>query len=97
MNNKYIYIEVDTNDGDIISVASLATDNDIMKFKSIYKKIGGCMEEWGDGDVCSRDPLIVYPELTKNDKDFINDYMPYDDYGFHSVNKIKIFNLVEEL
>lgn len=97
---KFIYINVDTNDGDYIGELSSINDSEIELLKSIISKmpkdedsiryeVGDC----GDDDNKEGD----YDYITQEEKDFLNRFTPSCEYGFHTIQEVSIVSEIETL
>lgn len=93
---KYIIVEADTNDGDYITEKSIITDEKIIKLKEILNKCE--IDSWGRGDMKDddNDPKILYPELTGEEIEFIEDFLPFGEYGIHTIESIEILEISNE-
>ncbi|HEX8586148.1 MAG TPA: hypothetical protein VF680_17280 [Allosphingosinicella sp.] len=96
---KYIIVQADTNDGDYINKKTQITEDDIIKVKDILSKlnIGSYDLSWGRGDIQDEDndPHILYPQLSEEEIEFLENYIPYGEYGIHTIESIEILTVVE--
>ena len=83
-----IYIEVDTNDGDYVGDLKGISVSELSRFKEIAEKVGDGFANWAEGDCAETTPEDAYPQLNGEEIEFIGDFMPYCEYGFHTVEKI---------
>jgi len=110
---KYIIIVADTNDADYITGKKEITDIELEKIMPVIKclqerkrlyestKNWEYCHNWEIGEF-SRDftPEKLYVDtecLTKDDVDFFNKFIPYDEFGFHTIESIEIIIVSQEL
>lgn len=100
MNIKYAIVEADTNDGDYVMEQTVITDEDINVVKNAIAKLNGIGSglAWGKGDMRedNNDPHKIYPQLSDLEIDIINDISPHGEYGIHTIESIKILEVVSE-
>ncbi|QIW90428.1 UNVERIFIED_ORG: hypothetical protein GCAPEGMB_00081 [Vibrio phage V07] len=93
----HIYVEVDTNDGDYVGGLTAASSEEIERFETLVHLSGDSLASWTEGECQDRPNSEVYPQFSENDIEFISDKMPYCEYGFHTVEKIKIVDVLNTL
>jgi hypothetical protein len=100
---KYLIIKADTNDGDYVTEKSEVSDAEIEKIKPIIEVIAACTEDhnFPDGECSDPDELEnLYLEsglLTEQQLDFIKPYIPYGEYGVHTIESVEILVVSEEI
>lgn len=96
MTQVQVYIKADTNDGDYItSEKRLYEKADIDTIRKVAAAIKNCeaFHNWGMGEYCrdNESPYVVYKDvLTDDEIDLFNEYVPYGEYGIHSIEQIQI-------
>ena len=85
-----IYIEVDTNDGDYVGDLKDISEKDVTRLSELVKKSGDNLSSWEEGECADSEPEDVYPDFTEDEIEFISDFMPNVEYGFHTLIGIKI-------
>ena len=99
---KYIIIEADTNNGDYVTECSLINDNEIELLKPIVEAIKNIdNDNWETGECCcEHDPYGLYVEtkiLTEEQVDWFQQFVPYGEYGIHTIESILIMEFIEKL
>lgn len=109
---NYIMIVADTNDGDYITSFKPINDEDLKILKPLIEKIKVCTEDHNfptdeqidyDNDELDLDQLYVSSENEEQDKKalelFQSRYAPVSEYGFHTIEKIELYDVghVEKL
>ena len=104
---KYIIIEADTNDGDYITERSEISDEQIEKFKVILGKLprmeiygGGFSSDirWESGEMGdTQEELVEEGILTEDEAEWFSQYLPYGEYGIHTIQSIDILVVAEEI
>ena len=103
---KYVIIEADTNDGDYISEKNLITDEHIQTLKEIIgklprqKKYGGGFAksipfETGEMGNTAED-LIDDKIITLKEAEFLRGFLPFGEYGIHTIESVDILTVLEE-
>lgn len=97
---KFVYIEVDTNDGDYVGELSPITDSQIDELKTIISKMpkDGNSIRYETGD-CGDDNMDdnTYNYISSDEKDVLGEFTPYCEYGFHTIHKIRIVSELETI
>lgn len=98
---KFIVIQADTNDGDYVTNKLSISEEDILKFTNILNKITDDHYDlsWGTLDMkdVDNDPESIYPQLTKEEIDFVGSFLPSADYGIHTIESIEIIEVVDTI
>lgn len=119
---KYIYIRIDTNDGDYVANLNPITDEEIELIKPVIEAIKNfklyavpityCQGnneytiEWKHNsnypigeclrtDLGEKSPDELYGHL--EGYELFDSLTPYSEYGFHTIEEIKIVIILEEL
>ena len=97
---KKIEIQVDTNDGDYVSETNVISDEDIAILKPLFKKINDNRGNFPHGE-CADDnnnaeKMYGTTEEMKDALVLLDDYLPYAEYGFHSIVGVKTFVTIFE-
>lgn len=93
---KYIIIKADTNDGDYITNQSLITDESIEQLRPIIEII---KSKKGKYETCEMgNPRDTYSveELSDEQLDLFDNFIPYGEYGIHTIEKVQILTVLEE-
>lgn len=101
---QFIVIEADTNDGDYITNQCSITEEELATIMPVIAEItklkakGGNTwdtREWESEEVR---PEAVYAEvLTQKQISIFNDYVPYGEFGVHSIERITIIEEIATL
>ncbi len=100
---KYVKVKVDSNDADYLETTQIVQDADI----PILKKVGEAIKNfnsthprghgdynWPRSEYRDSTPEETYEGiLTEDDIQCMDDYCPYGEYGFHTIEEIKIFEI----
>lgn len=96
---KYIIITADTNDGDYVNRKEIISDENIELIKPICKILKKD-SSWGAGELLEddNDPnrYIEQGLLTKEQIKLFERYIPYGEYGIHSIESVEILVVQEE-
>ena len=97
----YIEIKADTNDGDYVLERTLIKESDLVKIGKIAKAIKNCKisHNWAVGEYMDDDesPEIVYAGiLTEDEIEWFDNFVPHGEYGIHSIEHIKILEVLTE-
>ncbi len=103
---KYlIVVEGDTNDADYISNVGNIAENEIEIIKKVASAIKSYDEEHKYGHnwpmFCDNNdmpaPYEIYKDiLTEDDIECMDGYIPYGEYGIHSIKSIRILKVEED-
>ena len=96
---KLMIIEADCNDADYVHTVQYVTDKEITFIKGIIPKLiekdYGNGYKWENGD--RGNSYEDYRDiLTEEEIETFGDYVPYAEYGVHTINSIKIFDVTNE-
>lgn len=90
-----IYVSVDRNDGDYdggyVGELSNITEKQLERLKSIIAKCDD-FNCWGDGDCLDNQNNPRRFDITDEDVDFVNEFCPYCEYGFHTIEEIIVIS-----
>jgi len=105
MSVKYIYIKVDVNDGDYIGELNKISEldlslilpviNEISNFKPYTVRGATHYNNFPYGDYLDENAEELYGHLDGY-KTFLN-YLPSTEYGFHTIEEIKILEVENEM
>lgn len=97
---KYIVIEADTNDADYIEKSDFITDQDLNLIRPLLdalKKRESKRHNWVTSEYCDdQNPYEMYHKFTEKQIDMMNQYVPYGEYGIHTITSIKIYEVTNE-
>lgn len=97
---KFILITADTNDGDYISNVSPISDEEIELFRPIIEVINNYPRghNWPNSEYDDESPEEIYEGLlTIEQIELMEEYVPYGEYGIHTVVSIEIIQKLEKL
>jgi len=97
--SKFICVVVDTNDADWAeSLTEVKDESDIQIVSRIYNYIKKNNIDYGDGEVSDFDieESELSKEFTKTELDIFSRYMPYCEWGFHTLEEISIITGTKE-
>lgn len=100
---KHLLVKADSNDGDYLYELSVISEEELIEFKNLFSKLQKNIYgriNWGRYDLLepSNDPRIIYKDiLTEDDIEFIEDYIPSGEYGIHTIESVKVIEIIEEL
>jgi DNA-binding transcriptional regulator GbsR (MarR family) len=100
---RILLVEGDTNDGDFID-----QQTDITKFsekklndiRRIFKIISECKEShnWDTTEFSDITPEVMYKDkLSKRDFNLMEDIIPWDEHGIHTITSVEILDVVEKI
>ena len=102
MNKETIqlYVNADTNDGDYISNTTEITKASLKTVTKVAKAIKECKMDynWATYDRAEKElsPEVVYKGvLTKKEIDCFREYVPYHEYGVHTIESIEITKFIK--
>lgn len=97
---NFVVIKADCNDADYISEISDVNSDDIKFIKYVWGIISKRNGRWENGEYGDIPPRKMYKnELTEKEIERFSSFLPYGEYGIHTVESIKIYRFVscEEL
>lgn len=96
---KILIIEADTNDADYVTSEHTITDKDIETLKPIVKVIKGCKthHNWSTTGYDDGPEVIYKGKLTDEQMEWMNDLVPNEEYGIHTITSIKVFEVVNTI
>lgn len=93
----YVYVVADTNDADYVSLLTpIESDKDRDRISFIAKAIKECGERhnWPTGEYEDSTPEKLYAgQLSEDDIEFMSNYVPYGEYGVHTIVSIKVLHV----
>ncbi|CAM0041156.1 hypothetical protein VPHF86_0064 [Vibrio phage F86] len=92
-----VYAEVDTNDGDYVGDLKPITSEDVERLEELVQRSGDSLASWSDGECQTQSNHLVYPMFSQDELSFIDDYLPSPEYGFHTIETIKIVQVLNTL
>ena len=95
-----LQITVDYNDGDYaerLSDISLETIQRLAPVFTAIKARQGHIWPQGDQRNMYDNPAIFYPQLTLEQIELFDDFCPRCEYGFHSIEEIRVFRITSEI
>ncbi|CAL9961890.1 hypothetical protein MYOV011v1_p0139 [Vibrio phage 6E35.1a] len=92
-----VYAEVDTNDGDYVGDLKALTSEEVERLEELVHRSGDSLASWTEGECQERSNHLVYPCFNDEELAFISECLPNPEYGFHTVETIKIVNILNTL
>ena len=92
-------IEADTNDADYITSEHEVEPEDLIKLQPVFDAIKAKRfeENWPRHDYADGSPEELYKGiLTQEQIDWFDGFRPYGEVGIHSINSIKVLEVVNE-
>lgn len=99
MNNKYVEIKADTNDGDYVTERYTLLDGELERYKKVAVDLKEKHGKWPKGEMAGKNdnPSLIYAGiLTDEDIEWFNESTPYGEYGIHTIESITILTIIEE-
>lgn len=98
---KILIIKADTNDADYVHRINEVTDKEIEQLKPIIKVIKNIEAEhghnWDNSEYGDTPPEELYKDkLTREQIDLFNGYTPHGEYGIHTIEEVKILEVIKE-
>ena len=93
---KYIEITADTNDGDYVTERNKITDEKIELIKQILPILKEHHGNWPTGQCGIAHDIYTKEELSSEQINMLNEYVPDGEYGVHTIEDIVILHVVEE-
>lgn len=90
-----LWIKADTNDADYITSENLVQKGDIKIIQKVCEvlRVGKWHHNWVTNDYCTEkeSPWNAYKdELTEYEIDVFNEYVPYGEYGIHTIKSVEL-------
>lgn len=102
---RVIVVIADTNDADYVSSIikenkqpSYFSPKNLTRFKRIVEVVKKeDRHNWDNSEFGGTTPKIMYEEvLTEDDIDFFEEYLPYGEYGIHTIKSVEIYTVISE-
>ncbi len=94
-----IVITVDTNDADYDTAINVISEKDLEKIRPLMKAIkeydGKDGYNYGRGEVMQDDSRLMY-DFPEDVFETFEDYCPYGEYGFHTIESIYVYPVPEK-
>lgn len=93
---KYILIRADTNDADYIEELNIISDTQVDIIIDILSKINKDSSgtiSWKTLDVADEELWEQHPELTVEECEILDTYVPSGEYGIHTIESIEIYEV----
>ncbi len=95
---KYAIVTGDYNDGDYVTEKNEITDDEINQLKTIIQVLNENDNHWSTSDQRDNRQMSYYKDkLTEDDVNLISKFIPYAEYGIHTIESIEILTVTEEL
>lgn len=93
-----IRIVADYNDADYIEETNTITEEKLEEFKPLIKAIKLKNNRFPTGEIAGKNDniKILYPDIDENILEDFSCYVPYGEYGIHSIEHIYISENVPE-
>lgn len=89
-----LFVEVDTNDADYISEEFIIDPKDMVTIRKVCNLIKNekplDYHNWATGEHGSARDSWTEEQLSDEEIDTFNDYIPYFEYGTHNINRVEI-------
>lgn len=95
-------VTADTNDADYVTSTQTVSQNQIdgmLPIIEMIKNYKGHNYNWCIGDIARKGegPKDIYPELTEEAFEWFSDFLPYGEYGIHTIESIEYYPLPEKV
>ena len=102
MSEYYVVIKADTNDADYITSINHVKPDKIKQLIEIVTKVEkygsyNNIISWETGDYASEELWEQHPELTEDECEFLENYIPYSEHGVHTIEDIKLLKVEESI
>lgn len=96
-----LIIEADTNDADYITSEHEVTEEQLTALQPVFDAIKNCDADYNwfrmNNSSGELEPEDVYEGiLTQEQIDMFDNYRPYSEDGIHTINSVKVFEIVNE-
>jgi hypothetical protein len=91
-----IIIECDYNDGDYITEITTISKEDLDKLRPLFAAIKANHGRYEIGEYADESPTEMYPQFTEDMHDLLQDFVPWGEHGFHTIESVKVAPLVEK-
>lgn len=100
----YIVIEADTNDGDYITEIAEISQKELEQIEPVFKAIKKQKQRhnWPTFEGRrseEKSPYELYVDsglITEKQYDIFNEFVPHGEWGIHTIESIKVFEVVNE-
>lgn len=92
----YLIIKADTNDADYVTSIKHIPASKIEDLRNIIfkvKKESDNSIDWRTGDHAAEEVWEAHPELTVSECELLNDYIPYTEWGIHTIEDVQLFKV----
>lgn len=90
-----LFIQADTNDADYVTSSHSVSEEEIEAMKPIIEMVKNCKKHynWVTGEYSQLEdhPLKIYPELTEDAYEWFRDFLPFGEYGIHTIESIEYY------
>ena len=98
---KYLYITADAHAGDYISALSEIKESELLELEPIFQLIKNSPQRhnWPSSNTLGHSDQSLgelYPGLTDDQMNLVQQYIPQGHYGIHTIVDIKVLDVVEE-
>lgn len=93
-------ITADTNDADYVTSTNEISEEGIEALLPIIEMVKKHKHyNWlvGDNHRSGEGPMDIYPELSGEAFEWFNDYVPYGEYGIHTITDIEYYPLPKKV
>lgn len=103
MKKYLIVVEADTNDADYIQSSCVINEKVLKTIRIVIKEIkdfdsnpkNAYQHNWPKLDNYES-PSLIYKNLTEKQIDLFNELVPYGENGVHSIESVKLYEIVDE-
>jgi hypothetical protein len=95
---KIIIVKADCNDGDYLyNIIDNMSSEDFERFTKIADIIKNEGHNWDNSEYGQYTPIVMYEGiLTENDIEFFGSFLPYGEYGIHTIDSIRVLDVAED-
>ena len=103
MGEYELMIEADYNDGDYVRKGSTLTEAELKELLPMFEIIKACKDRHNWPSFEGGDVAKLYPEFfVINDEgyclyDVLAEYIPYAEYGVHTITKVEYYKLPKKV
>lgn len=97
-SKKYLLVTADTNDADYVTDVTEINNEDLIRVKKIFSMLPKKKRHnWPDHDDYQKGNIFdKYKKLTEEDFDFINGYIPHGEYGIHTIESVRVLEVISD-
>jgi len=92
-----LVIEADYNDGDYVTEMSEVSDETLAILEPIIKIVKSKRGKWPECDGLNKILEYYAGELTEDQIETFSSYVPWNEYGVHSIKSITVLKVAEKI